>query len=111
MTAVAVEVGYQNPRDRDHSWTERATGHRYWTFEVEIERVLSVETVAEAVFCADNQPNIAAEDTLVGKFQRAMIAAYERTTDRHHSLSIGDRVRIGEVEVVCANDGWERIYR
>jgi hypothetical protein len=113
---ISVEVGYQDTRDQSLAarltrWTEQATGHRYWTFQIVVNRVHDLTTIAEAVYAADNAPHDFPEDSLTGKLRAAMQAVYAATTDRHHSLSVGDRVRVGEVEVVCADAGWERIYR
>lgn len=108
MTKISIEVGYQDPHSED-AWTVHATGHRYWTYEVDVAEVVPIETVAAAVFRADNYPDELRPDTLPGRVRAAMQEAYRQTPDRHHSLSVGDRVRVGEVEVVCTSFGWKRV--
>jgi hypothetical protein len=114
MTQVNIEVGYQDTKDpgelaRATRWTEEATGHKYWTYAVELDAVRPIEQVAEAVYMADNYPGELKLTGLSGQVRAAMIEVYEHTSERHHSLSVGDRVRVGEVEVVCASAGWQRV--
>lgn len=109
-TKITIEVGYQDTTDTNAApWTEQATGHRYWTFPVDMDAVVPIETIADAVYAADNAPSELSAASLVGRVRAAMQQAYRQTSDRHHSLSVGDRVRVGEVEVVCAGLGWNRV--
>jgi hypothetical protein len=103
-----VQVGYQDTKDPAGRtrWTEDATGHKWWTFPVDVEQAITIEQIADAVWTADNSPEHPWQG-LTGKVRAAMDEAYENTTERHHSLSVGDRVRIGEVEVVCVSVGWK----
>lgn len=110
---INIEVGYQDTTTttdagRQTRWTEQATGHRYWTFTVDMTDVVPVEVIADAVYEADNAPFELRPDSLAGRVRAAMQEAYRQTPERHHSLSVGDRVRVGEVEVICAGLGWQR---
>jgi hypothetical protein len=112
VVQINIQVGYQDTKDpAGHytRWTEDATGHKWWTFPVDVKQAVTVVQTAEAVFKADNAPFELAPDSLAGKIREAMIEAYENTTERHHSLSVGDRIRIGEDEVICSDDGWKRV--
>ena len=115
-THLNVEVGYQDiedssPEARATRWTENASGHHWWVFVVDAGDLppQGIETVAEAVFLADNAPLGNLDHPLADRVRVAMDAAYVETDDRHHSFSVGDRVRVGETEVVCCSFGWKPV--
>lgn len=113
-TKINIEVGYQDTKRQDDlarytRWTPAAVGHRYWTFPVDITgEYPSIEDIAEAVFQADNAPFLAV-GSLPDRIRVAMQDAYSKTKDRHHSLSVGDRVRVDGREVVCVECGFEAV--
>lgn len=108
MSKINIEVGYQAGGDLFTNWTEQAGPHVYWVFPVEVDGpVLAVEQIAEAVFEADNSPYQVTG--LAAQVRAAMTEAYSRTERRHHSLSVGDRVRVGEVELAVARFGFRRV--
>lgn len=114
MPTCRIWVGYQDTTSdrrevRLWRWTESAVGHTWWPYDVQIDGLPSIETIAEAVSVADNSPHSLPFGSLEAKIRDAMLTAYRLTTDRHHSLSVGDRVRTGEHEVVCTKHGWRRI--
>lgn len=113
-TKINIEIGYQDTTDdgsRHDRWTEDYSGpHKYWTFPVTMAEVVPIETIAEAAFIADNSPHELTEGSLACRIRETMLDAYRQTGERHHSLSVGDRVRVGEVEVVCSGIGWKRVF-
>lgn len=110
---LTIEVGYQDTDSTDslvraRRWTLDAMGHRWWPYVVDVSGlpVVGVQEVADAVCDADNNPSPPSSVTLAGRIRQAMDEIYATTSERHHSLSPGDRVRVGETEVVCAPVGW-----
>lgn len=115
-TYLNIEVGYQDvedpsPKARATRWTEDASGHRWWTFVVDVSGLPAqgIEHVAEAVFLADNSTLHNLDHPLADRVRAAMDEVYAKTDDRHHSLSTGDRVRMGETEVICCPIGWKPV--
>lgn len=115
MTTIIIEVGYQDitgqsEAARARRFTPYATGHTWWNYPVDVDEVLSIDALGDAVFTADNSPHELPPDSLAGKIRAAMLTAYAATDVRHHSLSVGDRVRVSEVEVICTGNGWRRVH-
>ena len=121
---IDIIVGYQDiddqsPMARATRWTADYTGRRVeWTYTITVDDAEmaaqflaedGVAHLAEMVFEADNSPYVHAEESAVGMIQAAMNAAYGERSDRHHSLAVGDTVRVGEVAVVVAPAGFLRV--
>lgn len=120
---IDIVVGYQDiddqtPMARATRWTEDYTGRRDdWTYTITVDAEMAadflvedgVAHLADQVFQADNAPYVFDEDSAAGMIQAAMNAAYTERQGGHHSLSVGDTVRVGEVTVVCASTGWVRV--
>jgi hypothetical protein len=121
---IDIIAGYQDINDTDPMaratrWTAAYTGRRVeWTYRIETPADMAadfltaggVSHLAELVFEADNSPYAHDPDSAVGMIQAAMNAAYGDRSDRHHSLSVGDSVQVGEVKVVVGSTGFVRVH-
>jgi hypothetical protein len=103
---VAVDIGYQDILG-EGAWTENATGHDYLTINVEVDKVPPAEELAAAVFAAGNSSFAINGDTLTARVQKALLRTPLPAS--HHSFAVGDRVRVGKVELICAPVGWTRV--